>query len=260
MEISTEKVCSALNLLSRLAPACIRIRLNAEEFGITEFMKLASKEVKPSDIVLDAGAGSRPYKKYFSHAKYQSTDFEDMPGESGKSKHDFVCNLENIPKQENSYDVVINTQVLEHVEHPQKVMNELYRILKPDGKLFLTAPQSWGVHGEPNHFFNYTKYGLQSLFKNAGFKIVYIKPRGGMFWYLGDRIKKLPRYLLYQHLSSKKDGVITIKPTPLGIALILPCLAAIPFCELLIPLLFFHLDFLDKKQDYTLGYACYCKK
>ncbi|MBM3309498.1 MAG: methyltransferase domain-containing protein [Candidatus Altiarchaeales archaeon] len=247
-----------LRTSNNLIPYFIRIRLDAEEYGITEFMKQASKKVKKSDVVLDAGAGSCPYKKHFSHARYQSTDIE-TPLE-GEAKHDFACNLENIPKPNNSYDVIVNTQVLEHVEHPQKVINELHRILKPGGKLFLTAPQSWGIHGEPHHYFNFTKYGLELLFKNAGFKIIYLKPRGGMFWYLADRIKKLPRYILKQHLILKKDNSIKLNITPLSIILTPICLLAMPLCEFLIPLLFFHLDFLDKKQDYTLGYACYCKK
>jgi len=63
--------------------------------------------------------------------------------------HNFICSLDNIPKPNNSYGVIINTQVLEHVAEPQKVITEFYRILKPKGKLFLTAPQGWGIHGEP---------------------------------------------------------------------------------------------------------------
>ncbi len=230
-----------------LIPGFIRNRVDTEAFGIIKFMTFVAKKIRPSDKVLDAGAGSCPYKKYFSHAKYESTDI------FSKSKHDFICSLDKIPKPDNFYDVIINTQVLEHVEYPQKVINEFYRILKPGGKLFLTAPQGWGLHEEPYHFFNFTKFGLESLFKNAGFEIIFIEPRGGIFWYLGYRIRTLPDYIFSQYKDSAE-----LKSKSLAYMLFPFYLLAKPICEYLIPLSFFYLDRLDRKQGYTLGYACYC--
>ncbi len=233
-----------------LIPEFIRMKADAESFGIIKFMEFATKKVKPTDKVLDAGAGSCPYRTYFTHAKYESTDVFDS---SSKAKHNFFCSLDKIPKPDNFYDVIVNTQVLEHVEYPQKVINEFYRILKSGGQLFLTAPQGWGLHEEPRHFFNFTKYGLESLFKNAGFKIVFIEPRGGIFWYLGNRIKTTPYYIFSQYKGSTEP-----KSRFLAYILFPFYLLAKPICEYLIPLLFFYLDRLDRKQEYTLGYACYC--
>lgn len=239
----------------------VRERTDAENFGIAKFMEFAAAEIKPSDYTLDAGAGSRPYKQFFSHTKYESTDFADIFNKSFKDSHDFICDLCNIPKPDNSYDAIICTQVLEHIEEPQRALNEFFRVLKPNGKLFLTAPQGWGLHGEPYHFFNFTKWGLQSLFQKARFKIIFIKPRGGMFWYLGKRIKTLPCYIINQYLYQKnEDGSRKFKPKPIAFILYPLYLIGIPFCCFLIPLLFFYLDKLDKKQSYTLGYACYCVK
>ena len=246
---------SFLRALARFRDS-VTAQLDPEHYSITEFMKFASKEVTETDKVLDAGAGPCPYKQYFIHAYYESTDFEDIFDKQSKRLHDFICSLDNIPKPNNSYDVIINTQVLEHVAEPQKVINEFYRILKPKGKLFLTAPQGWGIHGEPYHFFNFTRFGLQLLFKKAGFGAVFIKPRGGIFWYLAHRISILPSYLSSQYISKtdrtwQNIGVLFLR---------LACLLSVPFCRFLVPLTFFYLDKLDKKQDYTLGYACYCTK
>ncbi len=256
-----KKIYKLINCFgNKIIPSFIRIRTDAEEFGIVKFMEFVSKKIKSKDKILDAGAGSCPYKKYFSHAKYESTDFEDIFDKSSIDIHDFICTLDKIPKKDNTYDAVINTQVLEHVEFPQKVINEFYRILKPGGKLFLTAPQGWGIHGEPYHFFNFTKYGLKSLFKNAGFKVIFIKPRGGMFWYLGKRIKTMPSYIFFQYLTRKNKNTMKFCLQPFAIVLFPFYLISLPICYFLIPLLFFYLDKLDKKQDYTLGYACFCIK
>jgi len=228
---------------------------DAENYSITKFMSFASGKVKKSDRVLDAGAGACPYKRFFSHAEYESTDFEDIFDKSAKNKHNFICNLESIPKPEESYDVIVNTQVLEHVPSPQRVIDEFFSILKPGGRLFLTAPQGWGIHGEPYHFFNFTEYGLKSIFEKAGFKIIFIKPRGGIFWYLGKRLKILPSYIFSQYLFGVRglDRIITFLLLPFYFVFL-------PICGFLIPLVFFFLDRLDRRQKFTLGYACYCKK
>lgn len=245
-----------IRLIDSLIPAFIKLRLDAEFYSINNFMQYASKVAQNSDKVLDAGGGGCPYKRYFSHTNYESTDFENIFDTDCKKIHTFICSLDYIPKPDNSYDIIINTQVLEHVENPQIVINEFYRILKPSGKLFLTAPQGWGIHGEPYHFFNFTNYGLKSLFTKAGFKIKFIKPRGGIFWYLGNRIKTLPFYILSQYPVKRDNN----KLNPLHFLIWISYILILPFCNFLIPILFFYLDKLDEKRNYTLGYACYCIK
>jgi len=239
-------------VISRFTPLFLKKVLNTEGFYIDKFMVFASNIIGYKNTVLDVGAGSKPYKKHFLHTTYQSCDIV--------GKHDFLCSADKIPVPDNTYDCLIATQMLEHVEYPQRVVNEFYRVLRKGGQLFLTAPQGWGIHGEPYHYYNFTMYGLQSLFKNSGFQIEFIKPRGGMFWYLSKRIQTLPFYVLQQYFFEKENGVVKFKPTIIGILLVPLWLVSIPFCNLLIPLTFYFLDKLDKKQDYTLGYSCYCTK
>lgn len=227
-----------------------------DRFQVVKLIEFAAEQVKSSEMVLDAGSGKQQYKKYFSHAKYESTDIIKLPG----SEHDFICSLDDIPKPDNSYDTVLCTQVLEHVEFPQKVICELFRVLKPGGKLFLTAPQGAAVHGVPYHFFNFTEYGLASMFKQAGFEINFIRPNGGCFWDLGKRISSLPRRLNKQYIEQKDEDNIyfcdKLKWTILRLCFFL----LKPMYKYLIPMLFFKLDSFDKTRLCTLGYSCYCTK
>lgn len=50
-----------------------------------------------------------------------------------------------IPFKDNFFDLVISTEVLEHVNDPDIFLREIYRVLKPNGKLLLTTPNlsSW---------------------------------------------------------------------------------------------------------------------
>jgi len=231
-------------------------RIHPETFAIRKFVEFGSRQVKPSDVILDAGAGKQQYRQFFSHAKYEATDIEQLPN----CEHDFICSLDNIPKPDNTYDVILCTQVLEHVEFPQKVVDEFYRILKPGGMLFLTAPQGARVHSEPYHFFNFTNYGLASLFKQSRFDIIFIKPNGGFFWGLGKMSRTLPRYISKQY----KDPEIAAK-IPIYNRLCWMMMAPLffllkPLYKHALPFLCFYLDSLDKKKHFTLGYTCYCIK
>ena len=69
----------------------------------------------------------------------------------------------------------------EHLKHPQKSAQEVYRVLKKGGHILVTAPQINELHEEPNDFFRYTKYGLSVVFEDAGFSVVESVQRGGFF-------------------------------------------------------------------------------
>ena len=237
----------------RYIPEFIKERIDFFNHDIISFMRYVANEIDVDAKVLDAGAGTCPYKKYFHHVKYESTDRYDNDddnriGNKLGNKHDFLCSLEHIPKLDETYDVIINTQVLEHVEYPLKVIKEFHRILKPGGKLFMTTPQGYGVHGKPNNFYNFTKYGLISMFRDTGFKIIFIKQGGGIFNDIGKRIKIMPYYIMEQ-----QEQVTKVILFPIYII-------AIPICEFIIPFICFYLDVLDKNQNFTLGYKSYCVK
>jgi len=232
-------------------------RYYAERFEIMKFIKFASSQIESTDVILDAGSGGKqPYKQQFLHARYESTDIEQLPNGS----HTFLCSLDNIPRPDNTYDAIVCTQVLEHVEFPQKVVHEFYRILKPEGKLFLTAPQGARVHGEPYHFFNFTEYGLASMFKQAGFDIIFIRPNGGYFWNLAKRVRTLPRYISKQYKDPELAHKISIYDRLCWLMMVPMLFLLKPLYKYIVPILFFYLDSLDKKKVLTLGYHCYCVK
>jgi SAM-dependent methyltransferase len=126
--------------------------------------------------MLDVGAGEVDrYGKYFT-----TTEVIRMDVNHGDYV-DVVGSADNIPFADNTFDSVLCTQVFEHLKDPFKSAKEIYRVLKIDGKLLMTVPQTNELHEEPHDFFRYTKYGLKSLFKDAGFEIVEFDQRGGYY-------------------------------------------------------------------------------
>lgn len=87
----------------------------------------------------------------------------------------------NIPVDNESYDSVLCTAVLEHLEEPQDALLECKRILKPGGCALYTIPFIWHIHEEPRDFYRYSEYGIRYLFRKSGLNIVELKALSG-FW------------------------------------------------------------------------------
>ena len=84
-------------------------------------------------------------------------------------KPDIVMDVTNLEFNDNSFDLVIMMEVLEHVKEPKKALSEIYRVLSHNGKLIMSTPFILGIHDEPYDYYRFTKYGLEYLLSD--FKI-----------------------------------------------------------------------------------------
>jgi len=121
--------------------------------------------------VLDVGCGSQPYKNKINHTEYVSLEY-DTPENRASKKADFFYDGHHFPFPDNVFDSVLATQVFEHVFNPQAFMKELNRVLKPGGKLLLTVPFVWDEHEQPYDFARYSSFGIASILKTNGFRIL----------------------------------------------------------------------------------------
>ena len=132
--------------------------------------------------LVDIGCGSKPYIKYFTHIdEYIGVDFIG-------NEADIVANAKSLPIESNSVDVVLCNQVIEHDAEPVKIIAEIRRILKKDGVLILSAPQMGRLHGEPNDYYRFTKWGLKYLIEKNDMKVEVIDPHGGIFRAIGSHL------------------------------------------------------------------------
>jgi len=144
-------------------------------------VKAASQSVPRGSRVLDAGAGICPYKHHFVEAglEYESADFGQVNKADGALT--YVCRLDSIPVADGRFDLVVLTQVLEHLPDPLAVLRELNRVPKPGGKLWLSAPFFYEEHEQPYDFYRYTQFAFRHLLESAAFKVDRIEWLEGYF-------------------------------------------------------------------------------
>lgn len=132
--------------------------------------------------VLEAGAGRSPYAAVLSERASTVTTLDLDPTRGV----DVVGDVQRMTEvADRSFDTVVTTQVLEHVERPQDALSEFARVLKPDGILILTAPHLSMVHEAPHDYFRYTRFGLRYLSESSAFEVIEIRPIGGWLSFFG---------------------------------------------------------------------------
>ncbi|MDR2728179.1 MAG: methyltransferase domain-containing protein [Chitinispirillales bacterium] len=168
----------------------MKVPENPSRYWLQKEIEYYADKLPVDSMVLDAGGGMCAYKQHFTHCNYESADFAQMG--LNYDKLSYICDLTKIPVDDNRYDFILFTQVMEHVPEPELVLYELLRILKPLGKIFCSAPVFYHEHGAPYDFYRYTYFGLKYLFSKVGFTIDKIERMEGFFQtssYLLDYIR-----------------------------------------------------------------------
>lgn len=153
--------------------------------------------------LIDIGAGECQYKRFCTHLNYTSQDFNQYTGEGDNaglqtgtwdvSRIDIVSDITAIPIPDAQFDVVLCTEVLEHVPDPTGSINEMNRILKKGGIMIITSPFCSLTHFAPYHFCDgFNRYFYQHHFDRLGYEVLEITANGNYFEYLAQELHRLP--------------------------------------------------------------------
>ena len=159
------------------------------KFYLARDIRYINKKYNFRGSLLDIGCGSKPYRSLFDNIKeYRGIDFKDYSVNKdfsfGKPDYFFSNKYSKtltLPLKNESFDNVVSFQVLEHHPNPQKLISEMFRVVKKGGYILLTAPFLGGIHEEPHDYQRFTKYGLIELFKSYKCEILEIKEQGALF-------------------------------------------------------------------------------
>ena len=118
--------------------------------------------------VLDAGAGESRHRPAFANHRYLALDLAVGDSAWNYAGLDILGDLARLPFAGASFDAALNIVTLEHVQDPQRVIDELARVVRPGGRLLFVVPHEWEVHQSPHDYFRYTRHGLALLLERAG--------------------------------------------------------------------------------------------
>ncbi|MBF0217412.1 MAG: class I SAM-dependent methyltransferase [Candidatus Omnitrophica bacterium] len=195
----------------------------------------------PGQVAVDVGCGNSPVKKYFRHGTVLSMDIRKGP------EVDLISDACEMALKDCSCDLVILTEVLEHVKDPGKCLKETYRGLKEKGNIILSVPFLWGIHDEPDRN-RWTETGIRELLAVSGFKVKGLDYKGGCFTAVFLLWKNMPLSILGGNKRSKT--AVMLFPF-----IVLHYIAAVVICPLAIIL-----DKIFTSKTYTAGYVILAEK
>lgn len=129
---------------------------------VRNYIKEMISKFKYEEPILDCGAGWEPnfYQPLFLNMKYIKQDFQDYDPPCIDVVCD-ICHMSSI--EENSIGLVLLLESLEHIEQPQRALDEIYRVLKPNGLLILTTVLGMGIHRCPKDYWRFCPDGIELL-------------------------------------------------------------------------------------------------
>jgi len=115
-----------------------------------------------SDPVLEVGSGRDKFNRNLFAGRYKFVATNIYP----QNVVDHICSVICLPFRNNSFGCVICEHVLEHVDNPSKAIDEISRVLKPNGLLILVVPFFWPIHKKPYDLWRFSEEGVRALLAN----------------------------------------------------------------------------------------------
>ncbi|NJN72083.1 MAG: class I SAM-dependent methyltransferase [Limnothrix sp. RL_2_0] len=198
------------NLLQDALPDDHSRQVNSEQM-LNQFLDQKSDlDIRVLDLGCGNGRSIDLFKSKSKNIKWIGVDIDSSPEVDSRMRTDgefLTFDGIHLPFEDNYFDLIYSNQVFEHVRHPEKLLKDVFRVLKP-GASFIGSVS----HLEPFHsysYWNYTPYGFKVLAEDAGLTLKKIRPSIDSLTLIirsGLRVKaasSLDRYWIYESPLNK---------------------------------------------------------
>lgn len=171
-----------------------------------DFVSRELAQLAPGLRILDAGAGSQRYRNDCRHLDYVSQDFGNYRSDEKPSlttangsaqcqyeygATDIIGNIWDIDVRDSTFDVVLCTEVIEHIPYPIEAVRELGRVLKPGGLMILTAPSNCLRHFDPYFYTTgFSDRWFEAILPLHGFTISQLEPVGDYYRWMAVELAR----------------------------------------------------------------------
>lgn len=181
------------------------IKYTYRRYCVDSFYLNAASAWDADAVCIDIG-GKKTHKKgnfiienYINSPIYVNIDPKVTP--------DYICDARSMPFQNDYADILICSEMLEHVDEPAEVLKEMYRVLKPGGKIFVCVPFSMHIHGLPHDYGRYTEIWWKAQAGKIGFSRIELAKQGG---YYATRLNMNKRYFKIMYRRHRRNPLILL--------------------------------------------------
>lgn len=147
--------------------------------AIDDFLRreFAAMPTRGTACLLDLGCGTRPYVGLYAERFGWSVagDFEQRTADL-----DVRLDATALPFANHSFDLVLFSEVVEHVSEAEKALAEIARVLRPGALLLITWPFNYMIHEDPRDYVRFTEFGMARLLHKHGMEMEKVVYRGGL--------------------------------------------------------------------------------
>jgi SAM-dependent methyltransferase len=141
------------------------------------FLEWALRErVGPGLEVADVGCGEQPCRALITGLGGRYTGIDARQNSQGNV--DVLADIANVPLPDGSFDVIVCTEVLEHVPNTQAAFAELARLCRTNGAIIITTPFSYPLHEEPYDFVRLTPHQLKECARSNDLEVAHLSTSG----------------------------------------------------------------------------------
>lgn len=132
--------------------------------SIRGFIEVVSQSLELGEPICEFGAWQAEGQEDMADLRglFPGKEYIGADMREGKGV-DRILDLHNIDLPDASMAAVISCDTFEHVEYPRRAIEEIHRILKPDGLVVLTSVMNFPIHAYPNDYWRFTPEGFRSL-------------------------------------------------------------------------------------------------
>ena len=146
------------------------------------------RPVRPGAAAIDVGCGGQPLRRDLEALGYRYVGVDPWPTPGVPVDHEWAVDAPDVPPEVrvgNGYQLILCTEVLEHVPDWDAAFANLWRLAAPGGQVIITCPAFYALHEEPLDFWRPTEYALRFFAERYGFAVVRADRLGDAFDVLG---------------------------------------------------------------------------
>jgi len=219
-----------------------------------EIMRIAGILPRPLGSVVDVGAGRAPYRKSLACSRYITAEIDQT------CRPAVFADARSLPFRRGTVDLVVLTEVLEHVAEAEEVVRETARILRHEGWVILSVPLLFGEHDNVDYH-RWTGDGISRLLA-PHFKIIELVRNGGILVSMAEALFFVPVVLLgldreprFAYCVANRLWRQALWKLVLVGVLVMVRLSLLPPMALMVAL-----DAIDRDKKWTTGYVVLARK